>query len=75
MDRRQALTEEVVTVLVEDANGLRVMVSQGLKLNPDSLQQLSEAIKPQQAATISIGSEWIGPSQGLPDAPKNVRVC
>ncbi|MCA9835914.1 MAG: SprB repeat-containing protein [Trueperaceae bacterium] len=64
---RENVTEETLTVLVTDANGISSWASQTLAISPPAL------VATQQIAKTSVGAEWIGLSQGLPYAASNTE--
>ncbi len=65
-----SISEETISVLVRDANGIRG--SKSFTLAVSSSTQTNNYL-PLANQNISIGSEWIGESQGLPESAANVK--
>ncbi len=67
---RLPTNEEVISVLVTDANGIRGSKSFTLAISSSAIVN---SYLPLANQNIAIGSEWIGDSQGLPESAANVR--
>ena len=67
---RDPVDEETLTLVVTDANGLWSVASETVAVQ--GAAQMAHA-QQQALAASSIGTEWIGQSQGLPRAAENVR--
>jgi len=68
---REALTQETLSVVVTDANGVSSWTQQSVPVDLPAPVALVESLEPLQDSKVSIGSSWIGLSQGLPYASAN----
>lgn len=64
---REAISEETLSVIVTDANGLIVWATESVSVNAEL------RLSPQSLGRVDAGISWIGLSQGLPRAAANAR--
>ncbi|MDZ7702973.1 MAG: DUF6345 domain-containing protein [Trueperaceae bacterium] len=67
---RQESEQETLNLLVTDANGLFASARRTLTLS--SPPSPTQTTPPPTPAPLAVGTEWVGPSQGLNLAPDNV---
>ena len=64
---REATTEETLSVIVTDANGLIAWTTQSVSVTAEA------SVSTQSLGRVDAGISWIGLSQGLPRAAANAR--
>lgn len=64
---REPTTEETLSVIVTDANGLIVWATESVNVTSQA------RVSPQSLGQVDAGISWIGLSQGLPRAAANAR--
>lgn len=67
---RQASEQETLNLLVTDANGLFASARRTFTVAPPP--DAAQTTPPPTPAPLAVGTEWVGPSQGLNLAPDNV---